>query len=301
MPSLPTIRPISGKTLKALLRQLVTAVVYSNSWIAAGAALLTAQTSWVLNHDANIWLVTFVFFSTLATYNFQRILRFDKWWLRLKSARLDWLIQSRKFIWSLTVIALLGAAVCGWFSLSQQQLILLVPLGGISILYAWRIIPSKSGLLALRDIPGTKVFWIAASWSVVTVCLPLLGSNGPEMSVWIPVLAERFFFILAITIPFDVRDLPFDSPDQKTLPQLLGVKLANIIALAATVIFMLAAWCSLHLENYSTFTFTAIVCSGVVTFAILLFSFKKRPEPFYSVLLDGLTILQPLLVWFFMH
>lgn len=284
-----------------MLRQLATAVVYSNTWIATGAALLTAQTCWVLNCTVDFWLVAFVFFSTVATYNFQRILRFDKWWLRAKSARLDWLIHSRKFIWSLTITALFGAAMCAWISLNQHQMILLVPFGGISVLYAWRIIPSKSGLLALRDIPGTKVFWIAASWSVVTVCLPLLGSNVPETYVWIPVLAERFFFILAITIPFDVRDLPFDSPDQKTLPQLLGIKRANIAALTAAVIFMLAAWYSFHLENYSTSTFAAIGCSGVVTFAILLFSFKKRPEPFYSVVLDGLTILQPLLVWSFMR
>jgi len=297
----PTTRRISGIKSNNLLRQLATAVVYSNTWIATGAALLTAQTYWVLNLDADSWLITFVLFSSLATYNFQRILRFDKWWLRAKSVRLHWLIHSRKFLISLTIIAALGAAFCGWFSLNQQQLILLVPLGVISVLYAWRIFPSKSGPFALRDIPGTKVFWIAISWSMVTVLLPLMTHDLPPAEVWMPVLAERFCFILAITIPFDVRDLPFDSPDQKNLPQLVGIRRANFLAITMAFVFVAFAGYSVLIETYSITTFLVLAGTGVVTCAVLLFSFKPRPEPYYSVLLDGLTILQPLLIWTFMR
>lgn len=284
-----------------MLRQLATAIVYSNIWIATGAALLTAQTFWVLKLEADIGLAAFVFFSTLATYNFQRILRFDKWWLRAKSVRLDWLIHSRKFLVALTATTLLGAAICAWLSLNQQQLILLLPLGAISVLYAWRILPSSAGALALRDIPGTKVFWIAASWAVVTVCLPLLSMDVfPQVEVWMPIVAERFFFIMAITIPFDVRDLRYDSPDQKTLPQIMGIKRANFLALIISLLFVLTAVYSASNGTYTSSPFLALMCCGAITFTILLFSFKPQSEPYYSVLLDGLTILQPVLIWFFM-
>lgn len=283
------------------MRTLATAIVYSNIWVAAGAALLTAQTFWVRGQQTSWWLVAFVFFASLATYNFQRMLRIDKWWLRAKSVRLHWLIQSQKFIVTLIVLSLFGAGLCAWYALNPLQILLVMPLGAIAILYAWRVFPTQSGRLALRDLPGTKVWWIGLSWALVTAGLPLLNSDLPSASVALPILAERMFFIVAITIPFDVRDLAFDHPRQKTLPQWLGVRTAVVIAMCCALCYLLIALWAVVNGAYASEIIPAILAVFTLTIISLLFAFRPRQEWYYGFLLDGLTLAQPTLVWWFIR
>lgn len=278
-----------------MLRQLATAIIYSNIWIASGAALLTLQTYWVAGNEVNFGLVAFVFFATVGTYNFQRLLRFNKWWLRATSERLHWLIRSRRFLLAITSISFAGAGVLAVFCLQPKHFMALIPLGAISFLYAWRFFPHGDGRRALRDIPGLKIFWIGGSWAAVTVLLPLLGTNEIN-SLWPPIFAERLFFVLAITLPFDIRDMHYDSGNQKTIPQVIGLRKSAWLAQGLNLLFAVIVLINFAYSNQQEVIF-ALVISALINAVVLAFAFRPRPEPYYSVLVDGLTIIQPVIVY----
>lgn len=278
-----------------MLRSLAIGIVYSNIWVAIGAALLAAQTYRLHHEEINWGLVGFVFCATVATYNLQRILRFNKWWMRATEQRLHWIVKSRKALRVTTGIALVGAGILALSSLKSAHILALIPMAAIAILYAWPVIPSGDKPKALRDVPGLKILWISASWVAVTVVLPLIDrGNFDTASLWM--MLGRFLFIFAITIPFDIRDMHYDSPAQKTIPQLVGLRDASWIALALN-----AAFIATTLINYSTSGFSqsatlAMVAAGLVNMVVLAFGFRPRHELYYTFGLDGLTVLQPVLL-----
>ena len=55
----------------------------------------------------------------------------------------------------------------------------------------------------LRSVPGLKLFVISFVWAFTTGFLPAIW-NGEPGTWW---LIERFFWTMALTIPFDVRDV----------------------------------------------------------------------------------------------
>lgn len=283
-----------------MLRQIATAIVYSNLWIAGGAAALTAQTMWLYQLKPDPLLVAFVFLSTWATYNFQRLLRFNKWWLRARTGRLHWLVQSRKSLIILTLLALTGASITALFTLKANDLWVLVPTGLVAVLYAYPFLVFRGRKGALRDIPGMKIFWIAGSWTVVTVMLPLLR-DGHWQTAYSWSMLERFLFILAITLPFDVRDLAYDPPDQRTIPQIIGVKRSAWLALLFNTLFMATVLFNGWNSGYGEQAVMALLVSGTFNIAALAFAFRVRKETYYSLILDGLTWLQPVLVFLIMR
>ena len=81
---------------------------------------------------------------------------------------------------------------------------------------------------SFRDVPLLKIFIIAFSWTYLTIIIPVIVHNISFDSNLILNIIVRFLFVLAITIPFDIRDLKFDKVI--TLPKYLGVKKSKILA-----------------------------------------------------------------------
>lgn len=42
----------------------------------------------------------------------------------------------------------------------------------------------------------------------------------------------HYAYVLAVTIPFDIRDLKYDSKSQKTIPQVMGVNASKVLSIA---------------------------------------------------------------------
>src|SRR5690606_33529009 len=102
--------------------------------------------------------------------------------------------------------------------------------------YIIPVIPVKKKWFRLRDIPAIKAVLIAITVSYLTSVLPMLLSESYSNKILIH-FAERFFFILAITIPFDIRDQKFDSHSfLKTLPLLIGEKKAKLVSVGCMII-----------------------------------------------------------------
>lgn len=160
--------------------------------------------------------------------------------------------------------------------------LLLVGLSGIAFLYSIPTFRNRR----LRDVPYLKTILVALVWVGTTVLMPALLA-GTDAGTWLPLAGQQVFFLLAITIPFDIRDMALEEAlGVKTLIQVLGEKGSRIIAL---VLLILALVPGFYLPPWNRW-------ACYITFlpaAILIWnSNPKRPHWYYTGLLDGLLVLQ---------
>ncbi|MGG5208095.1 hypothetical protein ACQWU4_04045 [Chryseobacterium sp. MIQD13] len=120
----------------------------------------------------------------------------------------------------------------------------------------------------IRKIPLLKVFYVGLVWALVNSWLTL-----PEFRL--PLFLISFFFITALVLPFDIRDM--ESDRVQTFPKLIGVQNTKYIAYIMVFISILLA--SFYLNPiYST----AFFLSGIITFILIYFSENKRHDVYFS-------------------
>ena len=107
-----------------------------------------------------------------------------------------------------------------------------------SLFYVVPISKKNDSPIALRSISFLKLFLIAFSWAGVTVLVPFINYNIELHSKEIIIFIQRFLFLLAITIPFDIRDMDFDNVNLKTLPQYIGIQKSKVVGLFLLMLFL---------------------------------------------------------------
>ncbi len=194
----------------------------------------------------------------------------------------------------------LGAGLLGFVATlpfaRPEVLWVLLPLVLLTLAYEFPAIPGFGGL-RLRQVPYLKIFLIAGVWAATTVVLPVIhaGHQVPVGSTLLLVL-ERFLFVFAITIPFDLRDRIYDrSQGLKTLPHKLGA--ANTQRLAVGCMVLSGILGSAHAwANALPGLAAAYVLGAGLTIAILV-GRRFRSSPWYHQgWLDGTLILHAVLV-----
>ena len=96
-----------------------------------------------------------------------------------------------------------------------------------------------------------------------------------------------FLYIIAITIPFDIRDLDIDNNNIKTIPQIIGAKNSYFITHLLLVILSIYAFAFI---KYGLFFLM------ILTIAVLIPSIKRKNEFYYLFIIDGLLIVFPIFV-----
>jgi hypothetical protein len=176
------------------------------------------------------------------------------------------------------------------FKFTIKDFISLSPFALATIFY---VIPLWSKGKNLRNVVSLKLFLIAFSWAGVTVLFPLIHEEITFSSnVWITFF-QRFLFIVAVTIPFDIRDLNFDLPEIRTLPQIIGINNSKYVGTIALFLFFALEFFKVP-KNES-----AILIISVVSFVSLLFlilSGKNRNRFYCSFWVESLPILWLLLL-----
>lgn len=253
----------------------------------------------LFENEIDYFYILFVGFATLATYNFQRIVKFRNRPEYLKAGRNNWLFRNRKKLSLITLIAGIGTSFFAFY-LPIQAYPTLFFMALLSLLYVVRFIPRKGKRLALRDLPLMKVFLIALVWTVVSVVIPLQTGSGVESTSFTRsfglVLLEKFAFLMAITIPFDIRDVAFDDPNQQTIPQLLGVQKSIQVAIAFALISFVASALLCLNGNYSHLTLSAFAGSTLLNLFFITNSNPKKTEMFFAGGVDGTLLIQAVLV-----
>ena len=108
-------------------------------------------------------------------------------------------------------------------------------------------------------------------------------------------IAKRFLFIAALTVPFDIRDL-FDDRKSglKTVPVVWGEKNAYLfcqVLLAGYVVLLF-----LFRNNGFNPNFWALTITTVLTGWLIFKSKWKKDEYYYFFFMDGVLILQYLVL-----
>ncbi|MDB4251053.1 hypothetical protein N9815_01845, partial [Flavobacteriales bacterium] len=144
------------------MKSFIRVIVFSNIWVAF-CVLALALSSELLLSTINHQISQFVFFSTLFTYNFQRVVRIKN---GLNHIRKVWIAKQN--------IAIYGLMACGglvsayrFFEFQLITQVFIIIIGLLSVLYPF----------GLRKIPFSKIFIISFVWAVSTMLLLVLENN----------------------------------------------------------------------------------------------------------------------------
>lgn len=275
---------------------LIRSIVYSNLFVSLCITLLAHQTYILLKipqeHSFNV--LGLIFCSTFFIYNFQRIYRLRSVELlgKLIGIRLGWIIRNRRKLFIASAFALL----CNLYFITQLSInvvLMLIPLAIFSILYVLPFLPHKK---AIRDLPLAKIFVISLIWSVVIVAIPVVNYNGFSAfkeSSFLLLLSGQFLFILAITLPFDVRDLRYDLESNiRTIPTYIGVKNTITLSHGLLIVVIVLKWIQFYyLGQLNLAQFIATAITIFLSGLIIAFTSTRRAELFFSGLVEGTMII----------
>jgi 4-hydroxybenzoate polyprenyltransferase len=286
------------------MKKLFNFLIYGNFFIAACAALQAWQTIYIRHYgvDGNPHII-FVFVATFFLYNIHKPLTFY-----LKKDLFDnttphdertkkRLNKSKNFETPLSILTF----TAGMISLEcylrfyidiQWQLM------GVGLLSMAYVLPIWKGK-RLRDIPYLKVFVIAGVWAFVTVIFPLKSFAKEWYACDTFMIFERMAFILAITLPFDIRDMAWDKKTSvKTIPLSMGIKKTKILSYLLLFLSFLIACFIFSMTVYTLNTLVAIGISLLISAFLIYKVDEKRGDYFYYVFIDGMLLLQSVLVCF---
>lgn len=101
----------------------------------------------------------------------------------------------------------------------------------------------------------------------------------------------RFFFVFAITIPFDIRDVKFDNKRLKTIPGLLGIKKSHMIGILSLVIAQISYLYLFIFHNLNVIYLVAISISIVIAGLLVIKSNEKKGEMYFSFGVESSSII----------
>jgi 4-hydroxybenzoate polyprenyltransferase len=259
-------------------------IIYGNIFVTAAIASLLFSSFAIFNLNPDWHLTGFICASSLLIYSLHKLvgLRVIREQTHIQE-KLEWSSRNIKLFFFFSVISVL--AICFFsFRLSFNVFVMLsIP----AILSAGYVIPFRKNL-RLRDIPYIKVFLIGISIAYVTVLLPVINAGKTFSGNDFFFFLEKFFFITAISIPFDIRDIKHDrAQNLKTLPITLGVNkskhLSFLFLLSGVIILFF--FCDIY--NF-------FIPSYLLAAALIYFSDESRSEFYYSFLLESVMLVNGL-------
>ena len=256
--------------------------IYSNLFIAACAILMVNQTYVLLLHTPpDKYFLGFVSSATICSYSFH-------WWLTsgslVPSPRIAWLKKNRIFHLALFFVGLAGSAIFFYFLSPYWHWLLLSAV--ITFLYSAPKI-NHPLFLFLRKIAIGKTIFLAFAWTHVTSLLPVLMVTKNLGGEHILFVINRFFFIYAICIVFDRRDVESDrQAGIKSLITYLSPKGIDALFWASLgVVFITAV---LLLPWFSIIDLIILLIPAVIMGLLYEHSKKSFSDYLYYFLLDGL-------------
>lgn len=289
------------KYLKIIFRYFV----FNNVWIALCALSMLVETQWFFEIPFK-WdaLAAFIFFGTFFDYNHHRF----SWHFNPSHPFAD----LKRFFSSevsntLRISILVGfAGTAISFVLLDPKIIPVVLLFSIiTLAYSLPMIKWKNKFMRLREITYLKIFVVAFVWSFVTVIIPLMYVSKEVSYVTVAIVfLRRLLFIYAITIPFEIRGIEIEnSYGNRNLPMIYGVRRMKIVGIIFMGMFCLLS--AVH-ELYFEFNITdrqniflPLLISAIVSGMLIAFYNSKRSEWYNAFFVDGMMILQLLLLLIF--
>ena len=255
--------------------------VYALTWI--------TLIEYEIQYDESI--LYFNFFATITGYNFIKYFGLAKFHHRSLA---NWLkiIQIFSFIcfWILCYYVF-QLKVITWFYI--------LVMGLITFFYAIPFLPKNVFLdhnQNLRQISGLKIYVIAFVWAIVTVILPLVNNESNLNGDVMITAFQRFIFVLVLMIPFEIRDLRYDSLKLSTIPQRFGIKRTKFSGMILLILFFISEYLKDDIRQDHLFIKLVVT---MLTLLFVIFS-KEDQNKYYSAFwVEGIPVFWLILILFY--
>lgn len=247
--------------------------------VSLGIFSLVHVTALTLNINVSKELYFFIFFGSIACYNFVKFgVEAEKYFLVTNT------YQKNIQFFSLGCLLVAGYQL---LFLSERVFVGLLILAAITGLYALPVLPKHKNF---RSLSGLKILIVAAVWAGTTVILPVLSELGAiTWNVKVETV-QRFLFVLILLVPFEIRDLKYDSLILKTLPQRVGVKGAKNIGYIWIGLFYAATFLK---TDFNTQHFIVKTLLSLILVIVVYYTKKDQGKYFSSFWVEAI----PLLWW----
>jgi 4-hydroxybenzoate polyprenyltransferase len=181
------------------------------------------------------------------------------------------------------------------FSFHLHHFIILGILGVIAFLYSFPIIPFGKKK-RIKDYGFMKIITLSLLWTLVTVWFPVVNFSI-EKNIYAFVFIKRFVFMFTLCLAFDIRDIEIDGKENiNTIAVILGKKKSYILIYILLGIFIFLSTLQFFYFADGVVLF-AMVISAIITFFTVEITKKTSSDFFYLAGLDGLMLIQTLLVY----
>lgn len=253
-------------------------------FISLCAVALCYQTYTLMHIKPNGFVVAFIFFSTLSSYNF--------YWLLSKYAfgkkiSIPLFIKKNSSYLFLSMAAGAGMAGCLYF---LPRLIGFVAIAIVlTLVYSLPIWPFKFAVL-LRKTGFLKTTLLAFTWAYTTVIIPAASLLHTETMAVISLMIARFFFVALLCIIFDRRDMKLDKMlALHSLATDVSRRTLQIIMMLVFVLYIAAGLLVRYHFNDNA-QLIAFLITGLMVGWVYRASFKKQDYLFYYFLVDGMML-----------
>lgn len=238
----------------------------------------------------------FLFASTLLYYSFHHYSHLPDFsgMEKLKSSlrQIKFSIEE-KVLWSLSGLTILIAIP----KINYPELITFSVVAVLSTLYSFPLIPWKGKYIRIREILHLKLPVLSVSFALLAVWVPLAGSNFPlDHQALVLLGISQALFVFSLCIPFELRDM---EKDRKMGVPSLPVVYGSGITRTTGMLILIPAVILHHLPAFN-FPSLALDISCLFSFSLILFSPDKPSEYYCRIYVDGLMILQFILVYLFL-
>ncbi|MCB0382828.1 MAG: hypothetical protein KDD05_05870 [Psychroserpens sp.] len=256
--------------------------INSSIHVALAVVAMTCVTYFEFDISVDINLLCFIGFASITGYNFVKYFGLAKFHHRSLSNTLK----------AIQVFSLLCFLSMCYFVLqvSVNALVAILIFGSITFLYAIPLLPNRFFVdqkKKLRSISGLKIYIIALVWSGVTVGLPLINESFEFNNDVLISAVQRFIFVIIIMLPFEIRDLNYDSLKLATIPQRIGVKSTKIAGLILSFVLVSLEYFKDDINTGHLFSLCVIV---FMTLVLLMFSTQQQGKYYCAFWVESIPV-----------
>jgi len=285
--------------MRKLLQSAFDFLLFSNVFMSLCAVAQGLLTFYLIGSKPLYPVIGLLFTSTLGIYNFSILISKPKEPGKSAYKRVRWFFSHYRLMVTITIVCILSL-IPFFFLVSTSSRLLLIFLAILSFAYGLPLFSMGDKKFGLRNIPGLKLFLITLVWTMSCVLLPILEAQAAQLTTislrdTTILIAKRFLFIAAIATPFDIRDLFEDKQfGLKTIAVAWGEKAAYLFCQA----LLLGYVALLFLFRHKGFDidFIALTLSIILAGWLIFKSKWEKNEYYYFFYLDGVLILQYILV-----
>lgn len=258
------------------LNGLFSFYVNSSIHVAIAVSSFLAITVMEFGLTVPLALWVFVFLGSLIGYNFVK-------YSKIAGLHHRRLTRSLRIIQVFSVLCFIFLGVAA-YHLPIRILLITAAFGLATFFYAVPFIHSKN----LRNLSGIKIFVVGFVWAGVTVIVPFIASETPiSGDVWLTFF-QRILIVVVLILPFEIRDVPYDSLNLKTLPQQLGVWNTKILG---ELILLLCLVFEFFKESSQLAYIGSLLIFCAILGWILIISKSDQKRYFASFWVEGMPIL----------